>query len=366
VPEPIATWNPARGVWERPEMNILCGHSALYSETWPTSGMTRGGQLYPLPTPEHRTDVSECSSSPDLLPTPRPQVGGGCASVDLNYAERGFRPNLMTVVSELLPTPVVTNRAGMSPSQSSIDGKRGTDLGPAIGALLKTPTAQLAVNGGSQHPDKRRAGGHGPTLADQVECELLPTPSAALAAGGQTSRSGDRIGEPLLPAIAKLITGGGALLPTPAARDWKSGQSNLIGTNARPLNEVVEMLLPTPTARVRGGSNCRHGDTTRGDDLPEAVKYLPTPSATDYKGSGQTQGRERGGRPRPPGDVDLPEAVALLPTPMAADGDRMSATMPRGNPTLIGALTASPSVAGNESPAAQLPGQLSLDEPGSD
>ncbi|MGA5134986.1 DNA (cytosine-5-)-methyltransferase [Streptomyces olivoreticuli] len=39
--------------------------------------------------------------------------------------------------------------------------------------LLKTPTAQLAVNGGSQHPDKRREGGHGPTLADEVE-HLVP------------------------------------------------------------------------------------------------------------------------------------------------------------------------------------------------
>lgn len=33
----------------------------------------------------------------------------------------------------------------------------------------KTPTAQIATNGGSQHPDKRKAGGHGPTLADEVE-----------------------------------------------------------------------------------------------------------------------------------------------------------------------------------------------------
>lgn len=41
--------------------------------------------------------------------------------------------------------------------------------------LLKTPTSQLAVNGGSQHPEKRKAGGHGPTLADEVE-HLLPTP----------------------------------------------------------------------------------------------------------------------------------------------------------------------------------------------
>ena len=43
--------------------------------------------------------------------------------------------------------------------------------------LLRTPTAQLATNGGSQHPDKRKAGGHGPTLADEVE-HLLPTPTA--------------------------------------------------------------------------------------------------------------------------------------------------------------------------------------------
>jgi hypothetical protein len=42
--------------------------------------------------------------------------------------------------------------------------------------LLKTPTAQLAINGGSQHPDKRKAGGHGPTLADQVE-HMLPMPA---------------------------------------------------------------------------------------------------------------------------------------------------------------------------------------------
>lgn len=48
----------------------------------------------------------------------------------------------------------------------------------ASSSLLKTPTAQLASNGGSQHPDKRRAGGHGPTLADEVE-HLFLTPVAA-------------------------------------------------------------------------------------------------------------------------------------------------------------------------------------------
>jgi hypothetical protein len=34
--------------------------------------------------------------------------------------------------------------------------------------LFKTPTANLASNGSAQHPDKRKAGGHGPTLEDEV------------------------------------------------------------------------------------------------------------------------------------------------------------------------------------------------------
>src|SRR5690606_37077967 len=41
-------------------------------------------------------------------------------------------------------------------------------------------------------------------------------------------------------------------LPTPTARDWKSGASNLHGKNARPLSEVA-LLFPTPTASDGGG-----------------------------------------------------------------------------------------------------------------
>jgi hypothetical protein len=40
--------------------------------------------------------------------------------------------------------------------------------------LLKTPTSQLGANGGPQHPDKRKAGGHGPTLEDEVVFLLPP------------------------------------------------------------------------------------------------------------------------------------------------------------------------------------------------
>ena len=62
--------------------------------------------------------------------------------------------------------------------------------------------------------------------------------------------------------------GGMSLLPTPAARDWKSGASNLLGRNARPLNEVVVNLLPTPKA-----SDGPHGGPTRRDT--SGRYYLP-------------------------------------------------------------------------------------------
>lgn len=49
------------------------------------------------------------------------------------------------------------------------------------------------------------------------------------------------------------------LLPASAARDWKSGASNLMDVNSRPLNEVVVNLLPTPKASdgTHGGPNQR-------------------------------------------------------------------------------------------------------------
>ncbi|UQX00910.1 DNA cytosine methyltransferase [Streptomyces sp. RerS4] len=47
------------------------------------------------------------------------------------------------------------------------------------------------------------------------------------------------------PAAAKLRP-----LPTPAARDWKSGASNLLSRNSRPLNEFVVNLLPGQAVTV--------------------------------------------------------------------------------------------------------------------
>jgi hypothetical protein len=70
VQKPIASWNPARDVWEIPETEgLFCEHWDVFLETFPSSGMTRGGTAYRLPEWEQRTDASVSSSSP-LLPTP--------------------------------------------------------------------------------------------------------------------------------------------------------------------------------------------------------------------------------------------------------------------------------------------------------
>lgn len=156
LPMRLAAWNPALSVWETGQMQFLCEHSVPYLETWPTSGMTRNGVAYELPTPELRTGGSGYSSS-----------------------------------------------------------------------LLKTPTSQLAINGGSQHPDKRKEGGHGPTLADEVE-HLLPTPAAMNPNDGEgleswearrqrvklTAKNGNGFGTPL--AIAVQLLPGATISPRSA------------------------------------------------------------------------------------------------------------------------------------------------------
>mgnify|MGYP002623354684 CR=1 FL=1 len=131
---------------------------------------------------------------------------------------------------------------------------------------------------------------------------LLPTPNAALGRGTgtpspETAAARYAVGK-------RFLDDAVSLLPTPAARDWRSGGSNIMDRNARPLNEVAVNLLPTPTTSdVRGPG--AHGDG--GPDLR---------SATDGTKGGPNQ---RGSS----GDLALPSAVVqFLPTPVAAYADR--------------------------------------------
>lgn len=116
----------------------------------------------------------------------------------------------------LLPTPTTSEASG----PGRLDGYRNDTLRAQV-ALLKTPTASLATNGGSQHPDKRKDGGHGPTLADEVEF-LLPTPRASDGAKGSPNQHGSRGDLMLSSAVAQL-------LPTPTTVDARDTRNATAG-----------------------------------------------------------------------------------------------------------------------------------------
>lgn len=71
MPKRLASWNPARDVWET-DQGLFCGHLDVWSETWPNWVMWDESGVYELPTPEHRMVDSDSSS----LPTPRATRGG--------------------------------------------------------------------------------------------------------------------------------------------------------------------------------------------------------------------------------------------------------------------------------------------------
>lgn len=103
MPQPVAKWNPARDVWET-DQGLICGHSDVFSETFPRSGMTRGGLLFELPTSGLHMGVSASS----LLPTPLAAEGEkAVASQTASHRiAGGHQPFLTNVVAEHFYPPL--------------------------------------------------------------------------------------------------------------------------------------------------------------------------------------------------------------------------------------------------------------------
>ena len=217
-----------------------------------------------------------------LLPTPAAGNFSDSETPESHQArsdgllDAGSRPlgTPLGLAVRMLPTPMAAD-GGTGRGSSSGNGMRNVSKAIHREALLRTPTAQLAVNGGSQHPDKRRQGGHQPTLADEVE-HLLPTPLATDGSKGSPNQRGSS-GDLMQPSAVHQM------LPTPNATDWKGGN--------------------TPEGRARNDGRTR---TAADADLPEAVgALLPTPTVGESKGTRNSTALT---------DV-------LLPTPSAADGE---------------------------------------------
>ncbi|WP_229119434.1 hypothetical protein [Enemella evansiae] len=91
-PQPFAIWNPTFGAWETSQLDLF-GHSAPFSEIWPTSGSMHDGSAYRHPSSALPTIASASSSSPTaktLFRTPlATDASRGGETLDQVRARRG-------------------------------------------------------------------------------------------------------------------------------------------------------------------------------------------------------------------------------------------------------------------------------------
>lgn len=272
MPEPTATWNPARGAWETSTANLLCGHWELYLATWPASGSMRSGTAFPPPRSAAPTSASGSSSSP-ALPTPRARDSKGI----------GYPDGLPSAVT-LLPTPTVSEANGTGPA----DGPRNDTLRAQV-ALLPTPRASERENRQTKRSPSQEKGTHGKSLAAEVGELLLPTPRATDGSHGGPNQRGSK-GDLTLPSAAAL------LLPTPRASDTGTPGRRASQGFSPPLSQVVLPLLPTPTAGDSKGSRQATAPNPRS----------PSPTLTDVVRRGDltpppsTAGNTSSDAPPPP------------------------------------------------------------------
>ena len=119
-------WNPQRQLWETDQADLFSERQEPFSETWPTSGMTLAGRLYPLPASAHPTAGNESSSSP-LLPSVR-AAQGETRNSTIYARATGARGNLESVLAEvpsiasMLPTPRATDGTNGGPNQRGSSG----------------------------------------------------------------------------------------------------------------------------------------------------------------------------------------------------------------------------------------------------
>lgn len=81
-------------------MDLLSGRQAVWSETWPASGMTRSGVLRELPMSVPLTSESACS----LLATPQANLGScGGSQPPQKRREGGHSVSLADHIEHLVP-----------------------------------------------------------------------------------------------------------------------------------------------------------------------------------------------------------------------------------------------------------------------
>lgn len=204
---PFASYDPDSSASRTWQVMSLWGWTS-YSETWPRSGMTRGGDAYELPTLAPPTPASECSS---LLPTPTVNDMGAGKTVEAwdEWTARmkvkhgngnGHGPSLSIEALRLLPTPKAQDYRD---SDSPAEARRNSPALTVVSVYFPTPMASDA-SGNGMHPSTRvgrtqqlidavlgLSGAPTPPLFD-VGSDLLGPPQRPPCSTGTGDRSSTR------------------------------------------------------------------------------------------------------------------------------------------------------------------------------
>ena len=333
APQMIGTFSPipseSLGKWDRDSScwrtcqgslwDLIDGHhmGAPWSDSWPRSGMTRNGELYPLPTQAHRTSVSDGG----LWPSPRAEVklmectappykgrshnwDLGAALIDAETGASGRQwpggaSRKSAKSSWHIPTPTSADvyTGNLESSQQSDDSMHSVSLPDFVGRF-PTPVAD-----GDRQTNYKQG----------VAARMWPTPTSSERPERDLDK---RIRDKRQIGISEAVR----MFPTPRAgkttdedeESWLARHAD--GKVATPPLALAARMLPTPSSGgdsggphgIRGGSwttpqsqDAKHsgyGTSDKGRDLlsVEVVgQMLPTPHSSMSTGPGR-QGREGG------------------------------------------------------------------------
>ena len=263
--EPLGRWDPDLSCWKTCQASLLTGTAEPWSGSWPRSGMTVAGRLYPPRTLRHRTDATGGGAWRHWR-TPAAHDGGGggsrkwetlgpdradlqlTLSTQVSWVEQGHIP------APMLPTPLVTDAPdhGGPPNKNTHNRQWGgaNSLGQmAKQGLWPTPQYHDARPG---HPERvlRKGPGGMRNLCDDVTMWPTPTVNGNHNRKGASPTSGD--------GLATAVT----MFPTPVAADSDRTSDTYSGGNPTLLGAVN---WPTPRASRTGGADS-HGE------MPEAFR----------------------------------------------------------------------------------------------
>jgi hypothetical protein len=228
--ESLGRWDQDSSSWRTSQASLfdltMDGQhmGAPWSESWPRSGMTRNGELFPLPTRVPHTSAT----GGGLWPTPRAIYGEHPGMRDLSH---------LTGMALKWPTPTSTERSGTNPNTG-----KGEGLSKTV-RMFPTPRA-------SEYKDTGPVGSKSYT---------------------------HMLDRDYLCAVVKM-------LPTPKTRDRKGGMGTDPERQTHDLDKIVH-LLPTPTSEdVYTGnmeSSQQSDDSMHSVSLPDFVGRFPTPMADE-------------------------------------------------------------------------------------